>query len=78
MAPPHLCNNVILDCEVSERVTRNHHMNLFLPFPICEFYKHLFFYWGAKAWNRLPDATKECHSLTGFKDRIKHFIKHSL
>ena len=78
MAPHHLCNNVILDCEVSERVTRSHHMNLFVPFPTSEFHKRLFFYRGAEAWNCLPDATKECHSLTGFKDRIKHFIKHSL
>ena len=77
-APPHLCNNVILDCEVSERITRSHHMNLFLPFPTCELYKRLFFYRGAKAWNSLSDAIKECHSLSGFKNLIKSFIKLNL
>ena len=78
MAPSHLCNNVILECEVSERITRSHCMDLYLPFPATEFSKRLFFYRGAKAWNSLSDAIKECHSLPVFKDSIKRFVKLNL
>jgi hypothetical protein len=58
-APEYLLNNVIMAFEVSTIMTRKHPMNLYLPFPECEFHKNMLFYRGAWNWNNLPDDLKD-------------------
>jgi len=67
-APEYLLNNVIMAFEVNSMVTRKHPMNLYLPFPECEFHKTMLFYRGARDWNNLPSNLKECSDLDLFKN----------
>jgi hypothetical protein len=74
-APEYLLNNVIMAFEVSTIMTRKHPMNLYLPFPECEFHKNMLFYRGARDWNNLPDELKDCHSSDSFKRLLKLYIR---
>ena len=75
LAPEYLNNNVIMDFEISKKITRKHNMNLYLPFPECQFQKNMLFYRGARDWNALPGHIKDCHELDKFKKVLKYYIK---
>ena len=75
LAPHYLTNNIILDIEVKERITRQHDMNLYLPIPESENHKKMFIYRGAKSWNNLPGHMKDCNDLDKFKRLLKYHVK---
>ena len=75
LAPDYLLNNVIMEIEINTRMTRKHDMNLYLPFPECQFQKDMLFYRGAKNWNALPGYVKDCHELEKFKRILKYHVK---
>ena len=73
-APTFLTNCVTLVNEVCHTTTRQHSMNLFVPFPKTESYKLLLFYRGARSWNALPGFIKDCNSIIAFKTLLKGYI----
>jgi hypothetical protein len=75
MAPDYLTNNVTLVNEMSERVTRQHSsLNLYLPRPYTEKFKHSLFYTGGLLWNELPPSLQEAPSVNAFKCAYKKVI----
>ena len=76
-APDYLTNNVILDLEVRKVSSRQHGLNLFVPFPDNDFYKNLLFYRGPRDWNNLPNYLKDITNIDLFKKTLKRFIKSS-
>ena len=75
LAPPYMCNNIIMDIEIKGNRTRKHDMDLYLQFPESEFHKNMFFYGAARSWNNLPSHLKECTSLHNFKKLLKLYVK---
>ena len=75
LAPEYLCNNVIMEVDVSNVVTRKHPMNLYIPFPESNFQKNMLLYRGPREWNALPDYLKECINIDRFKKLLKIHIK---
>ena len=75
LAPDYLCNNVIMDIEISKVTTRKHPMNLYVPFPECNLQKNMLFNKGARQWNALPGYLKECTNIEHFKRLLKNHIK---
>ena len=75
LAPDYLCNNVIMEVELSNVTTRKHPMNLYVPFPESSFQKNMLFYRGAREWNALPGYLKDCNNIDTFKKLLKIHIK---
>jgi hypothetical protein len=75
LAPDHLCNEVTMAIEVSDRLTRhvNEH-NVVTPFVNVDLSKGAFSYQGPCVWNSLPDDLKQCTDINVFKSRAKQYF----
>ena len=71
MAPDYLCDQVTMNIDIRNVVTRSHDMNMHVPFPKNEFAKKSVFYSGAKNWNSLSTENKTVTSIECFKRKLK-------
>ena len=71
MAPDYLCDQVTMEIDIRNVVTRSHDMNMHVPFPKNEFARKSVFYSGAKNWNSLSGDNKDTASIDCFKRKLK-------
>ena len=75
LAPPYLCNSIIMACEVHPCNTRNSSsMNVAVPFARTKMFEKSFLYQGAVKWNKLPEHLKVISTLDRFKNELKHYL----
>jgi hypothetical protein len=75
LAPDHILNNFHLMKDVSTRELREKHkMNLFVPRPKCDLYKHSLLYSGPVLWNNLPTELQAAPTLFAFKRMYKNVL----
>ena len=55
LAPDYLCNNVVMEVDGNNVITRKHPQNLYVPFPECNFQKNMLFYREVQEWNDLAN-----------------------
>ena len=77
LAPNYLCNEIIMEIEVANRISRHINENdVHIPDTDLVITKNAFSCMGPSIWNNLPNIIKECTSLTTFKMKAKkHFIQ---
>ena len=77
LAPNYLCNEITMEIEVANRISRHINENdVHVPDAHLEITKTGFSCKGPTIWNKLPNCIKECTSLTTFKMKAKqHFIQ---
>ena len=74
-ASDYLCNNVIMECEIANRVTRaTYSNNVHVPYTTTEYARRTLIYNGAKLWNTLPSHVKNVCNIESFKSYVKRFI----
>ena len=72
LAPTRMCNNIEMNCDRHGLNTRSaDSLNVILPKPNLECFKHGFMYAGGKLWNTLPYVTKNSTSVLSFKHLYK-------
>ena len=72
LAPHYLSNNIVMQDDITQRVTRSSNQLLVVPpGPNTEMFKQSFAYQGACLWNNLPLYVKQAPSLIQFKSRYK-------
>ena len=77
LAPNYLCNEIIMEIEVSDRTKRHiNENNVHMPDAYLEITKNAFSCKGPYVWNSLPNFLKECTSLTTFKMKAKKHYLH--
>jgi hypothetical protein len=73
LAPDHLLNNIVFTHEMSMRESRqSNFIDLYVPMPTCEIYRHSLMYKGPKTWNDLPLYIKKSTSVDAFKSSYKN------
>lgn len=71
-APNYLTCNIIMECEVSERITRSiNSCNIYVPY---EAVTKTFIYTGAKLWNSLPSHLQDLTDIDAFKCSLKRHM----
>ena len=77
LAPHYLSNNIVMQDDITQRVTRSSNQLLVVPpGPNTEIFKQSFAYQGACLWNNLPLYVKQAPSLNQFKSRYKICMQH--
>jgi hypothetical protein len=73
-APTYLSNEITMEIEIANRVTRNvNENNVYMPDVNLNITKSSFSYCGPLIWNSLTDDLKECTSLNIFKKKAFSF-----
>ena len=77
LAPNYLCNEIIMEIEVADRISRHINENdVHVNPPDLVITQNAFSCMGPVVWNKLPNLLKECTSLTTFKVKAKnHFLQ---
>ena len=75
LAPPYLCNSILMECEVHTRITRSSNsMNVNVPSARTKMFESSFSYQGAVKWNALPEHLKRICTLDEFKSNLKGYL----
>ena len=76
LAPNYISNEIIMEIEVNNRITRHNNCNnVYVPFISTNCTRNSFSYQGPILWKYLPDNLKECTSNEMFKRKAKyHFL----
>ena len=78
LAPDHLCNDIVMTIELSDRMLRNTHENdVVIPYVNVDITKRSFGYQGPLVWNNLPSHIKECTEINTFKFKAKQYFIHA-
>jgi len=77
LAPNYLCNEIIMEIEVADRISRHINENdVHANPPDLVITQNAFSCMGPVVWNKLPNLLKECTSLATFKIKAKkHFLQ---
>ena len=76
LAPNYLCDEITMQIEVSQRVTRSCDSdNVYVPYFISQLCDNAFIVKGPTLWNSLPSYLKSSGSLVDFKSKCRnHFM----
>ena len=75
LAPDYMCNNVTMQIDINNRLTRAHPMNVYVPFSNNCSHSNTFNIAGAREWNLLPSHIKDTINFDAFKKKVKIFLK---
>ena len=75
LAPNYLCDEITMQIEVSDRVTRSYDSdNVHVPLFMSQLCDNAFFVKGPTLWNSLPPYIKSSGSLVDFKSKCKDYF----
>ena len=77
LAPDYMCNNITMQTDINTRLTRTHHMNVYVPFSDNCSHSNTFNITGPREWNALPSHIKDSTNIDAFKREVKRFLKTS-